>query len=132
MKSAMPMDSGTAIRSASAAAHTVPNTRGATYDQKFSAPFRSAAPRVRAGSDCATRKTATAARMTRMMLPAATVAPEKMRSPGRCLARILGAAVAVTGGLLGVGETGLGRLTGWRHAPSGRPARGDYLTVARA
>src|SRR4051794_18492772 len=56
--------------------------------------------------------------MTRMMLPAATVAPEKMRSPGRCLARILGAAVAVTGGLLGVGETGLGRSAGRRPAPT--------------
>ena len=64
------------------AAQTVPKTRGPTYDQKFVVSRLALSPvATKAGRLCAMRKMATAASVTRIMLPANTAEREKTRSP---------------------------------------------------
>ena len=82
MKSAIPMARGSERSSASTAAQIVPKMRGQTYDQKLSVRSDAVSPVARnAGTLCTMRKIATAARVTRIMLPANTADREKMRSP---------------------------------------------------
>src|SRR5690554_6464492 len=86
MKSAMPIETGTAMRRARATDQTVPKTRGATYDQN-GWPLRiamSSGSSVRAGTLSTMRKAATAARIARMREPAVSAVDEKILSPRRC------------------------------------------------
>ena len=94
MNRAIPRDSGSAMSSARKADHMVPKTSGATYAQKLDGePLSSLGSAVSAGRLWASRKIATANRASRMMTPAVSANPEKMRSAGRCGA--FGDAVAV-------------------------------------
>ena len=79
----MPIESGTAMRSASAAAQTVPKSERPTYSQKFVVRMRGVLgwSRPTAGMLCTIRKMATAASVTRIIDPANTAEPEKTRSP---------------------------------------------------
>src|SRR5690606_3420039 len=84
MNSAIPIDSGSAIASARMAAHTVPNTSGATYSQKLEgAVGSSAGSTTRAGILCTIRNTDTAPSAARISTPATTVLDAKIRSAGR-------------------------------------------------
>ena len=70
------------MSSASTAAQIVPKINGQTYDQKLSGRSEAVSfVATNAGRLCTMRKTATAARVTRIMLPAKTADREKMRSP---------------------------------------------------
>jgi hypothetical protein len=105
MNSAMPIASGVARTRARAAAQSVPNASGATYCQKSSSPRMTVSPGRAStpGMPCTMRKIATAASRIRIVAPAARAVVEKTRSPGRCLARTGGVAVAMVRGRSPVG-----------------------------
>lgn len=86
----MPIEIGVAMSSAMNDAHTVPKASGPTYSQKErpSRMWLSLVSGANAGTLCITRKAATAASTTRMMIPAPRALPENTRSPRRCLALI--------------------------------------------
>src|SRR5215207_11531456 len=96
MNSAMPIEIGSAISSASAAAQMVPKSSGPTYAQKLESRIEASSfVATSAGRLCTMRKIATAARVTRIIDPAKTAEPEKTRSPGRCFAVIVVVAVVI-------------------------------------
>lgn len=99
MKSATPMATGTAMRSASSDAQSVPKMSGSTYQKKLpsaSGSVRLVAPATKwlfsaasgkkAGSPWKSRKKNTAARIARMSDPENVERKLKTRSPGRDLA----------------------------------------------
>ncbi|MDQ1126838.1 hypothetical protein QE428_001871 [Microbacterium sp. SORGH_AS 505] len=85
----MPIASGVATTSAMTEAQRVPKTNGQTYSQNGS-PLRnwvSSGFAVKAGTLSTMRKSVTAARTIRMMMPAPSAVLEKTRSPRRRVGR---------------------------------------------
>lgn len=78
----MPIASGSEMMSARIAAQTVPKISGQTYSQKLPGSREAVSfVATKAGRLYTIRKIATAARVTRIMLPANTAEREKTRSP---------------------------------------------------